>query len=112
MLVAPIRTFGNHLGREQTSTGGQAAIFDAVAPEDKQNSPNRRDSGFGFRSPLGFSEILVTERPPLARRRSHEKGRNSGSGLVDHEMVAGVGAISDEMMQNASTTWLQFAIAS
>jgi hypothetical protein len=49
------RALRKALRPEQTSTGGQAAIFDAVAREHEQNSSNRRDSGFGVRSLAGPS---------------------------------------------------------
>jgi len=39
--------------------------------------------GWAFPKSSQLSDLL------FARQRSHEKGRNPGSGLVDHEMVAG-----------------------
>ena len=47
------------LVREQTSTGGQAAIFDAVALKDELNSSNTRDSDSDFAHWLDFPEILA-----------------------------------------------------
>jgi hypothetical protein len=57
----------------------------------------------------GFSRRLLSARSKLTLRSSRSE---EGSRFVLGVTGGGVGAISDEMMQNVSTTWRQFAIAS